>query len=360
MRFFFPGFLIGAIASLFLLSPTAGTEIEPEWHGGIQAIPAIETSPWKSPPSARFFVKKKDTDYYLLGGNGAVVLSGSVADGLSAFSGDGQFYVRFQKVGSEIEFFNARGDRFWKIESLEYPYLSHNGKLIMLLNGDHSGIRLVDNNGNLLGTGPVSGRTCTALSFPDHGDFGAAGFLDGSYFAVNARGMMINRGTAPRGNIVKGIAVSGNGRYTLVHFGNNRKDVIRIIENASGDSDEVELKYQHQVKTSLLITDEGNSAVIDMDRILYISSSGRIRFSISIPPKREGHSSLSGRGGIFTASYTMRTGSSKLILFRDDSIILFSREFPAESFLDAVIRNGLIFVRGSDNLFCYRISRPAR
>ena len=360
MKFFFPGLIIGAIASLFLLTPTAGTEIDPEWHGGLRAIPAIEPSPRKSSTPVRFFVKNKDTEFYLLGGNGAVVQSGSIEDGLIAFSGDGQFYVRFQKVGSEIEFFNVKGDRFWKIESMEYPYLSHNGKLIMLLNGDQSGIRFVDNNGNGIGAGPVSGRTCTAIAFPDHGDFGAAGFLDGTYFAVNARGKIIARGAAPRGNIVKGVAVSGNGAYTLVHYGNTQKDSIRIIENASGGQEELELKYVHPVKTSLYITDGGNGVVLDTDRILYVSGSGRVRFSIDIPPKRDGHSSISYQDGIFAAAYTMRNGSSKLLLFRDDGIVLFSREFPAESFLDAVVRNGLVLLRGSDNLFCYRISRPSR
>ena len=70
--------------------------------------------------------------------------SGSVAEGLVAFSGDGRFHARYRKVGSEVEFFNAAGERFWRLPSLEYPYLSRRGRLIFLMNGDQSGIRIAE------------------------------------------------------------------------------------------------------------------------------------------------------------------------------------------------------------------------
>jgi hypothetical protein len=352
MRYFFPGLIAGALAALFLFEPTAGFEIYPEWWSAVKSISVLEKSAHNNPADARFFVKTNDNDYFLLKANGEVSVSGSVSDGLTAFSGNGQFYAKYQKVGTDVEFFNAKGDRFWKLESLEYPYLSRNGKLILLLNGDHTGIRMVDYNGNIIGTA-ISGRTCTAICFSDRADYGGAGFLDGSYYFVDARGKVMNGGMAPQGSMVKGVAVSGNGLYAAVHYGNNQKDFIRIINLESGDYDLAELAHTHPVKTSLHVNDGGYCAVIDVDRILYISASGRVKLNIGIPPKRHGHSSISYRNGVYAASYTMQTGASKLLLFREDGVILFSKEFPSESFLDASMQGSLVFLRGSDNIFCY-------
>ena len=354
MRYFFPGLIAGAIAALFLFEPAPGTEIRPEWWGAVKNLQALEKSPRSRESRARFFVKVNERDYFLLKSDGQADVSGTVTDGLTAFSGNGQFYAKYQKVGTDVEFYNAKGDRFWKLESLEYPYLSHNGRLILLMNGDHTLIRMVDYNGNILGTA-MSGRTCTAISFSDRNDFGGAGFLDGSYYFVDARARVMASGMAPQGSFVKGVAVSGNGLHAAVHYGNNQKDFLRIINCESGDYDLAELAHAHQVKTSLHVNDEGYCAVIDVDRIMHISESGKVKLTIGIPPKRSGHSSISYRNGVYAASYTMQTGSSKLILFRDDGVILFSREFPAESFLDASLQDGLLFLRGSDNVFCYSV-----
>lgn len=354
MRYFIPGLIAGACAALFLFLPAPGIEICPEWWGGVNALSGLEKSPVNRGPKAGFFVRANDRDYAILAGDGGTAVAGSVTDGLAAFSGSGRFYVKYQTVGSAVEFFNAAGDRFWRLESLEYPYLSHNGKLVMLMNGDHSGIRLVDYDGNLLGA-PISGRTCTALSFSDSGDFGAAGFLDGSYYFVSPKGKIIGRGMTPAGTMVKGIAVSGSGSFGAVHSGSNAKDFVRIVDLESGDHDEAELSHVHHVRTSLHAGDDGYCAVIDVDRVLYISPSGRVKMTINIPPKRPGHSSIRFLNGVYAVSYTEQGGAAKLILFRDDGVILFSQEFPSESFLDVSLQGSLVFLRGSDHVYCYSI-----
>ncbi|OHD62819.1 MAG: hypothetical protein A2176_02970 [Spirochaetes bacterium RBG_13_51_14] len=356
MKYFFPGFIAGALAAFFLFTPTAGMEIYPEWWSGIGSIPAMQRGPETLPTRARFFVKIGDRDYYILNGSGAVDVTGSVADGLTAFSGSGRYYVKYQKVGTDVEFFNANGERFWKLESPEYPYLSHNGKIVLLMNGDHTAIRVVDYNGTIRGA-PISGRTCTAISFSDSGDNGGVGFLDGSYYFVNAAGTVMSNGMTPPESMVKGVAVSGNGLYAAVHHGNNQKDYVRIIDIESKDHETVELAHAHPVKTSLFVSDSGCCTVIDVDRILHISSSGKVRFSIAIPQKRSGHSSVGYRNGVYSVSYTMKNGSSKLLLFNEDGVILFSKEFPSESFLDASLQENFLFLRGSDNIFCYSIHR---
>ena len=325
-------------------------------NGGVPigSIPRIQKSPSRKPAGALFFVKTGDRDYFRIRGNGEVALSGTVTDGLSAFSGDGRFYVKYQKAGSYLELFNAKGDRFWKIESLEYPYLSRSGKLILLMNGDQSGFRAVDENGNQLPL-RVSGRIATAVSFSQSGDCAGIGFFDGSYYFINAKGAVTGRGKTPTGTMVKSLSVSGNGLFAAVHYGNNKKDFIRVIEIDEDDYDDEELMHVHQVKTSVYAGDDGFFTIIDVDRILYLTGSGRIRYTIAIPPKRDGHSAITCHDGVYAVSYTMQNGTSKLILYRENGVILFSREFPSESFLDASLRDDLLFLRGSDNIYCYSI-----
>lgn len=354
MIYFFPGLIAGALAALLLFSPMAGTGVHPEWWSGIKNIPALEKSPGNERAKTRFFVRANDRDYFLLKGNGEASVSGSVADGLAAFSGNGEYYAKYQKIGTEVEFFNASGDRFWKIESMEYPYLSHGGKMMFLMNGDHTGIRVVDYNGNISPT-RIAGRTCTALAFSDSGDFGGVGFLDGSYYFINPGGKIIHSGRAPERAMVKGIATGGNGRYAAVHYGTNSKDYLRVIDIESGDYDEAELAHVHRVKTSLHVDGEGYCTIIDFDRVLRVAKSGRVKLTLGIPPKRDGHSSIACHGGIYAVSYTMQTGASRLMLFRDDGTVLVSKEFPSESFLDAMLTDNLLFLRGSDTIYCYSI-----
>ena len=305
---------------------------------------------------ASFFVRTGDTEYRILRGNGETETAGVAGDGLAAFSGDGRFHARYRKVGNEVEFFNAAGERFWKLPSLEYPYLSRRGRLLFLMNGDHSGIRIADYNGRILGEA-ISGRTCTALAFADRNDRGAAGFLDGTYCFVDSSGKVLAKGRAPEGSLVKGIAVSGTGRYGAVHYGNNRKDVLRIVAAESGEYDECGLSQVHHSKTSLHVDDRGFCAVIDGNRLVRVSPSGRIKLDLGIPAVRPGHSSLRLDGGVYAATFVTAKGMPMALLFREDGSVIFSREYPSESFLDASLENGLLLLRGSERLFCYGLLR---
>src|SRR5208337_1926294 len=136
-----------------------------------------------------------------------------------------------------------------------------------------------------------------------------------------------------------------------------KKDFVRIIDISSKDYEEIALSHIHPVKTSLYMTDEGYCTIIDVDRVLHMTPSGTVKYAIKIPQKRSGHSALSYDSGIYSASYTMQNASSRLIIFKDDGTVLFSKEFPTESFMDSVIKQNVVFLRGSNNLFCYSIHR---
>ena len=286
-KFLIPGILVGAAISLFLGGPLSGLEIHPEWTGSLKSVEKIETSRFKSVPDIRFPVRTAD-GYYLLSSNGGVYAHSPIRDSFFTMSGNGRYYITFQKVGHAVEFYDHRGEGYWKLKSLEYPYMSRSGKLVLLLNGDHSRIRFFDLNGNEIGDKQVSGRMCTVISFSEKNDFGAVGFLTGAYYIISPKGAILVRGQVPDGTIVKSIAVGNNGAYAAVHYGSTGGDVLRIVEVKDGDFDEVKLKGVHQVKTSMHVSEEGRVMIIDTESLACFKPSGRERFRIRDPPEAFG------------------------------------------------------------------------
>jgi hypothetical protein len=358
MKYFIPGLIIGALMNVFLFGPAGGIEVYPEWTGSLKAMEKIEPSRDPGIGKKTVLAVKEDGGYTMMGGNGEVLHSTRI-NGFFAASGNGRYYIEYQKVGTSVDFYSFKGDGFWKLKSMEYPYLSYNGRLVMLLNGDHSRIRLVDYNGNEIGARIIYGRLCTVISFSDGSDIGAAGFLDGTYYFVDHKGAVINTGRAPSGNAVKGVAVSDRGLYAAVHYGDEASDSVRIIDAVSGKYSEARLKSVHPVKTSMCVTDDGMTAFMDLDTITGFSPSGGAVFEIRIPPKRYGFSTIRRYGNVYSATYTKTNGEARFCLFRKDGTVIIERDYPTESFMESSFRDGLVFLRGSDSLYCYRIHQPA-
>jgi len=351
MRYLFIGLIMGAILNIFFLSSTGGTELIPEFTSSINRIDHISRT--TSADCSTTFPLKTDKNFYLVKCNGA--LSGNIPldNSLVSFSGNGNYFMKFEKVGTEVEFYNIKGERFWKQDSREYPYLSANGRLVFMLIGDHSRVRIIDHNGNEIGERVIVGRMCTVISFSETGDFGGIGFLDGSYYVIDERGKVLFRGKAPEGNIVKGIAVSGNGRFSLVHYGNSERDHVSVVDISEMKFNTFPLNHAHKVKTGLHVNGSGIATVIDVNSIIQLKANAGLNFRLEISPKRGGLSSISMVRGLYAVSYTRAEGDSKLILFRDDGTVIFSRDYSGESFLTAVLKDNFIFLRGSDNLYCY-------
>jgi len=191
IRYSFVGLLLGISLNFFVLLPHGGGAILPEWHGSLNALEQIEPSPDKHAIRDCSFPVKNDINLWYINNVGIVTPAVSFKDYLISLSGNGQNYIQFLSVGKEIEFLNSKGDRFWKLKSREFPYLSYNGKLIFLLNGDNSKIRIIDNSGNEIGAKEIPGRFCTAIRFSDYSDFGGIGFLNGSFYIINQNGAVI-------------------------------------------------------------------------------------------------------------------------------------------------------------------------
>ncbi|MCS7205932.1 MAG: hypothetical protein NZ853_09550 [Leptospiraceae bacterium] len=69
---------------------------------------------------------------------------------LYAFSILPNGFVRFQKVGSSIEYFISPEQLLWKKERFSYPYFEPYGRWIFLINSDRTAFEVLDLNGNSL------------------------------------------------------------------------------------------------------------------------------------------------------------------------------------------------------------------
>ncbi len=59
-------------------------------------------------------------------------------------------YVRYNKVGDEIEFFLKDNQLFWKRKSTAYPYFEPYGRFIITVNADRTGVEVLEVNGQSL------------------------------------------------------------------------------------------------------------------------------------------------------------------------------------------------------------------
>jgi len=357
MRYLFAGIIAGALASIYFFQGAPASEIVPDFYNSLAALDTQILSPKGEIPES--FVVPMAGKFFILDTNGNVVKKVEYKDILAEISGNGSYYVQYGKTGTKIDLFGINGERYWQKNSMEKPLLSYNGKLILLVNGDHSGIRIFDTNGNTIGVGQINGRLCTSIEFSEKNDFGACGFIDGSYSFIKQDGSIINSGRTPSGTAVKGIRISSNGKFGFVHYGNTARDGVRIVNIEKKKNYDSAVGDVHPVKTAMHISDEGYGAFFDNDKVLLFDDDCDLQFKLNVPKKRAGYATISMESGIYALGYTKNTGESQLIVFRKSGKIFYAKEYPGESFLNTNIRKNLIFLRGSDNLFAYRIRLQA-
>jgi hypothetical protein len=358
MKFFFLGIMAGAVINIFVFFSYDAVAMHPEFTVNLNNITAIEASPYIRAGGNTAYVVKMPGSLYLMKENGEISASVPM-EGPAGVSGNGEYYIRYEKTGKEVEFFNSRGERFWKLKSLEYPYLSHTGRLVFMLNGDQSGFRILDHNGNEIGIKKVSGRICTVLNFSKLGDFGCAGFLDGSFSVIAGDGSRIYSGRTGNSAMVKSMAVSDNGRFAALHGGDTTADFIEIYDLQKQDRRFFAMPEVHETRTALSVSDEGDTLVLAKKSLIMLNRRARPVFELPIEEKRNGQASVrEGREAAFLC-YTMHRGGSRFMAVSKSGNIMYSRDFPAESFLDLTLSGDNIFIRGSDNLYCYSLHRSA-
>lgn len=357
MKYLLSGLLAGAILSLLIFQGVSASELHTGFYISLSDIDNMQIM--DSRGAADFYVVPRNNRIYLFSGIGQLAKKIEPVDSLTEFSGNGQYYIQYGQVGTSIELLGYNGERYWKLGSREKPLLSHNGKLILLLIGDHSRIRMFDTNGNPAGAKEVSGRLCTSIEFSAANDFACFGFADGTYYFLDEKGNIINRGELPAGNIVKGMRISSSGIYGAVHYGTEQKDSVRVINIPDNDTEDEELSSCHIMKTALNVDNEGRVSVLDNDSFLVLDDDADEVFKVKIPAKRPGQSAITKLGEYYFLAYTKSTGESQLFIFTGDGRLFYSREFAGESYLAAAVRGESVIVRGSDSLFSYKIHVPA-
>lgn len=357
MRYLFLGLFIGFAINLFVFFPEAGLAIIPEFTSPLKNIDLMKPSPYKSGKADGHFSLRKGNTLWQVRPDGRRILKVSPDKPLLSFSGDGSHYISYEKVGKEIEFFSSGGDRFWKLDSREYPWLSYNAKIIFLLNGDQSRIRVINHNGNISDAPAFSGRLCTVIGFSPVNDFGGAGFLDGTYFFVDQQRRVILKGATPRREPVKGLAVSPGGKFFLVHYGSTTADAILILNPVEKTEATVALKDVHVSRSTLLVDDTGCGTVVENKAITHFDSDGDILFSLKVAPKGKGHASLAMGKGFIAAGYTDTSGTARAVVFDREGRIIFSRTCTGEAFMDVSALGTALLLRGSDNLYSYNLQR---
>lgn len=355
MKYLFVGIIAGIILNIFILFPSAGRAIIPEFNLAIKTLEPPKTSLLNS--NKKSFNVRAGKSLWKISPVGHVSGKITAKEELAAFSGSGSYYITYKKVGKEIEFFNESGSRFWKLKSLEYPYLSRNGKLIFLMNGDHSRIRVVNHNGNLENAPSFAGRLCTVITFSPENDFGAGGFLDGSFFLVGPQRQILYRGMTLAGKPVKGLAVSSTGKFMLVHCGTTEQDEILVIDLEKKNTGQLILKSVQVSQSTLLVDDTGRGTAFDGDRIIHFDKGGDEIFSLDVAPKRDGHAALVHGRGFIVGGYTDTQGTGRAIIFDLEGRIIFSKICTGESLMDVSILGNRILLRGSDNLYSYSLHR---
>ena len=351
MKYLISGLLIGAIAGFLLFRGASASEILPGFYNPLHNHPIVNNS--RSNSDA--FIVPVENKSLIVDRDGNCVKTVDLEDDLIEFSANGKYYIIYGRIGSKIELFGINGERYWQKDSREKPFLSYNGKVIFLLNSDHSSIMVYDTNGNLTGAEKIIGRLCTSIEFSERNDFGACGFIDGYYYFTDGQGAIINSGRVPVKNSVKSIKISNNGKFGFIHYGSSLKDWVRIINTNRNRSYDSALDNVHVVKTAMTISDDGDGVFFDNDKVLLFDKGCNLELKLNVPAKKPGFSTLSFENGIYVLAYTKNTGESQLVVFKSNGDIFYAKDFSNESFLKGIISDGLILLRGSDNLFAYKI-----
>ncbi|HPM35764.1 MAG TPA: hypothetical protein PLE16_14320, partial [Spirochaetota bacterium] len=141
------GFLAGALLSVIPIIRFDEPEvILPEWEGSFNPSLNIQASPYIKDGNGSFSVKTLSEVYSLK--TSGISSSAPVPEGyIASASGNGQYFALYQKIGESVEFYDITSARFWQKKSEQYPFVSYNGKIVLLLVADHSEVKILDKNG---------------------------------------------------------------------------------------------------------------------------------------------------------------------------------------------------------------------
>ncbi|HRX14831.1 MAG TPA: hypothetical protein P5123_00805 [Spirochaetota bacterium] len=360
MKFLFLGIVLGGLLAFIPYSEIDnGARVTPEWFGSVEKIRSIDPSNNINKTKGYFLYPSLD-HAYLLNADGSFHKEYSGDENSRfAFSGDKEYYIQFEKVGSHISFLNRTGAKFWITETPQYPYLSHSAKLVLLLVSDLHTIFLNDKNGKPVGIQKIEGRMCTNISFSKN-DYAIAGFMSSEYYIVDSSGNLVLHGKTPEGTIVKSCVLSDNSSYAAIHYGTVNEDgcmIINISNIPDGDFElSVKMESVHKTRTGIAISDTGTLHLLDGLYYRMFDNKGNPLFAKEIEPQSHGHAQISLYNGLAIASYRLFGGKSILSIYDNDLNILHSETFE-DTALNIEITGDVLFAAGTKNLSAYSLAR---
>ncbi|MDA3901198.1 MAG: hypothetical protein PF637_11855 [Spirochaetes bacterium] len=361
MKFIIIGLIFGALLALTPFNLiNNGERVVPKWFGSVSTIDSISTT-GQTNNSSDLFLFPQLNSATLLYPNGTVYKSyqGDINTRYS-FSGDRNYYIQFEKVGSQIAFMNSYGEKFWVSDTPQYPYLSHSAKLILLQVSDLHTLYLRDKNGSPVGVEKIEGRMCTTIAFSKE-DSALIGFMSSEFYVVSSAGTVVLHGKTPEGTIVKGGALSDDGLYAAVHYGTVSEDACLIIplggESPSEDMSVVNLESVHRTRTGLAVSNSGSLYVIDGLYFNVFDRRGEKMFSDEIEPQTYGHAVVSLYEKGVVLSYRILNNRSALAVYGSDLTLLHSEIFDDTALTHEIVDGTTLIAAGTKNLAAYSLSQ---
>jgi hypothetical protein len=355
MKIFALGLCIGLAGGLWpFLMHTPAHALYPEWEGTLEQANTIATSPFLTKTNTEIIPLRTEHAIIHLTQGGKVMLHKKLPEHiLFSMSAKGDHFITYEKLGTDIIFYNSHGEQFWKRVSRQYPRISANGKLLLLLVADLSALYIFDYNGNPIGAKKISGRICTTIAFSECNDHALIGFLNGMFYVLNNKGEIRYQGFAPGEKPVKSIAISSHARYAALHYGDTDQDGLSIINLHNKEKSSFSLPNTHTTKTALHVTDNGTAAIINKKRFFIITHDGVVIKNMSIPLQQEGHARISYTDQVYAISYRTSNGGSFFFICKKNGDSLLQRAFTDEPCLDTYTKGTIILARGLHNLFCW-------
>ena len=156
--------------------------------------------------------------------------------------------------------------------------------------------------------------------------------------------------------MVKNIAISSNGQYGAVHSGDTQEDVVTLINLEKKYAKNIKLQNVYKTQLPLNVNDNGEITLIELDHVARYKQNTKLKFKIKIDERRDGHHSITFGKGFTSVTFVSKSGEAENMAFTDDGDVLVYRVYNSEAFLISHPSQYSILLRGSENLFGYRLA----
>ncbi len=350
MKIILLGILVGAALSFIpICNNIQQSVVRPEWTLNVDNIQNINNSKNPDLNNNVLIPVKEDKRLTVLKADGSVAgVVNYFNEDLYSVSHSGLYIASYNKTGMEINYSDYKGNKFWKMETMQYPYVSSNGNYLLFSVSDLSRISIVDKNSTLLSE--ISGRFSTDVFTSQTGDSSAVGFLDSSFHVINSKGVVVYSSNTDKGTIVKSIAVSPSAAFVLVHFGTTTMDYFSVtdINNDKKYIYQLDKSYKHKI--GLNVDDSGSAMLVtEKNLVLY-----EFRDKPEVMPIKKnigGYSSVKFNQNWWIVSYPAEDGGNVIVL--QDKNIFLSKVFPDCKFVETFIDDQVFVMRAMSDLYCW-------